>query len=441
MGPAETHLEHGLIKLYWDGVEHELPGLLHLFHQEATPSVTVGDGETASEDGTTKMDVAVTVEDVERAGSHSTPPQAGEEEAIALRKRARALLHASEWLDIEKVVEDREHATAPQNPQGATNASKPTRHEKRAKKRPSAGRRLFERMRRVRYSVIRTTYGRGKSPYAAMHMSLRIGTVMFENGVAHTDGGVVISRRLSPHADRGSLRTSDKSSALLLTGKKRKLVFSQSRNSAQQWNKTTMKQVSGNDFCGLFDAKNENKVVDAFIQESLNVKDSCTGTGCSCAREKIYAGTIRILDELKRYLGPRVRLYMNTVASRLLDPSVRLAWHPDSNNCQAFCENLIDSSIFRLSFNSNEPISVGSGGNAAPNPFVDNSDRLKEVTRDSRLDTPAGFAEFLSTINPDSRRNSEAMDQLTQAKTKNLSIHLHRPSRTRNKNAIHEIVT
>ncbi|CAH0050688.1 unnamed protein product [Clonostachys solani] len=440
MGPAETHLEHGLVKLYWDGVEHELPGLLHLFHREETPAVTVDDGEMASEDGTAEMGLTMIVEDVERAGSHSTPPQAGDEDAIALRNRARTLLRASEWLDIEKVVEDREHATVLQKAQGATNVSNPTRYEKRAKKRASAGRRLFERMKRVRYSVIRSTYGRGKSPYAAMHMALRIGTVMFENGVAHTDGGVVISSRLSPHPDQASLHNSDNTRALLLTGKKRKLVFNQSRNQSQQWNKTTMKQVSGNDFCGLFDAKNENKVIDAFIQESLNVKGTCTGNGCSCEREKIYAGTIRVLNELKRYLGPRVRLYMNTVAGRLLDPSVRLAWHPDNNNCQAFCESLIDSAIFRLSFTSSEPISFGGGENAALNPFVDNSDRLKEVTRDSRLDTFGGLAEFLSTIDPESRRGSEAMDQLTQAKTKNLSIHLHRPSRTRNKNSIHELV-
>ncbi|KAK5988534.1 hypothetical protein PT974_10017 [Cladobotryum mycophilum] len=180
-----------------------------------------------------------------------------------------------------------------------------------------------------------------KYPYGNVHMALRLGPLIIENG--H-------SRRCSHHKPRPPqlqvLRDSppEIEDSLLLTGQTERTLYSQRRSRTPKRYKAMLKQVVGGAFSGFFDAETEDAIIDATINASLQLIDDGSSTGEKAAM--MEQTTSRILAMLSDYLSPRLEAYIDSIVNRLLDPNLDLRWDFRSNNCQMFCDNLINRNRF-----------------------------------------------------------------------------------------------
>jgi len=115
-----------------------------------------------------------------------------------------------------------------------------------------------------------------------------------------------------------------------------------------------MKQVVGGAFCGFFDPQTEGQIIDALLEESLRLVD--TGIPVKEKNARMDTCVTRIMSVLKRYLAPRIEVYIRSITDRLLDPNVNLRWSFSSNNCQQFCDNIIDWELLGSMFAPRGPL-------------------------------------------------------------------------------------
>lgn len=113
--------------------------------------------------------------------------------------------------------------------------------------------------------------------------------------------------------------------------------------------KAVMKQVVGVPFTGTLSQSDgsieETKIIQRLIEAS---KIPLYDPGMS-ARDKKRAMDSALepaMDLLKSLLQARVKIYLESIAKRLLNPSIPLTWSATSNNCQSFCNSLIDTDLF-----------------------------------------------------------------------------------------------
>ena len=110
-------------------------------------------------------------------------------------------------------------------------------------------------------------------PFGNVHMALRVGPILIQNGVQHTKGGALIISRDSPIWQ--SSRGSDQSIAYALALSEERLLYSQLRDRRKTKRyKTALKQVVGGLFGGLFSPDIEAEIVDVSgSQENLDDED------------------------------------------------------------------------------------------------------------------------------------------------------------------------
>ncbi|KAH7323242.1 hypothetical protein B0I35DRAFT_500117 [Stachybotrys elegans] len=182
-----------------------------------------------------------------------------------------------------------------------------------------------------------------KCPYGNVHMSLRFGPIVIENGVAHTGGGVLITSRDPPKIQIIGDAADDLEFSLLLTGTDR-TVYSQLRPRSPKRYKTFLKQVVGGAFCGFMDGEKERKIIDMLVMESQNLP--AEGINMADKAVLLEQATDRILRQIQALLSWHVERYIDSITSRLLDPEVDLRWNFFSNNCQTFCDNILQHDTF-----------------------------------------------------------------------------------------------
>ena len=181
-------------------------------------------------------------------------------------------------------------------------------------------------------------------PFGNVHMAIRVGPILIENGVQHTKGGALITSRDSPIWQ--SSRGSDQSIAYALALSEDRLLYSQLRDRRKTKRyKTALKQVVGGQFSGLFSPDIEAEIVDLVIcgsQENLDDEDESPRNN-----KKLLNSVLEpIMERLVTLMEPRVDIMLGSIAQRLLDPSVKLHWDKKTNNCQNFCDNLINYQLY-----------------------------------------------------------------------------------------------
>ncbi|ERF76414.1 hypothetical protein EPUS_06972 [Endocarpon pusillum Z07020] len=183
-----------------------------------------------------------------------------------------------------------------------------------------------------------------KYPYGNVHMALRIGPVLIENGGKYTHGGALITSRDPPNLQVLRDSGEDIKHSLLVAGITNRTLYSQQREREPKRYKTIMKQVVGGAFSCFFKEKLEDEIIDALIEASHQIVDPGLGAAVAAA---ILEECLQILmAKLKEYLGPRISLYLASLAKRLVDVAVPLRWDFHTNNCQNFCDNLLDKELF-----------------------------------------------------------------------------------------------
>jgi hypothetical protein len=164
-----------------------------------------------------------------------------------------------------------------------------------------------------------------------------------------------------------------------------------------------MKQVVGGAFCGFLDPDAEEHIIDRFIQESEQILDQ----GISSVVDKttlMNRRVERLMLHLQKYLLPRVEPVLDSLVSRLLQ--VELKWNPQSNNCQIFCDGLIDRTQFGPLLSPDKHYLMSFV--CRPGAYV------KEKTR-SKYDVPNGLTEeYLLKFHYGRHDESDIIDTLAE---------------------------
>ncbi|KAL4784227.1 hypothetical protein BJX76DRAFT_357191, partial [Aspergillus varians] len=179
-------------------------------------------------------------------------------------------------------------------------------------------------------------------PFGNVHMALRLGPIVVENGVANSKGGALMSLRDSPVFS--STPTANPPKRCLALSDTRQLWW-QERPSNPKRFKAIMKQVVGVPFTGVLDQGLEEKVIDALVNASKEPFDD-PGLRRQDRSQWIKRLLEPILTDLEELIAPQLSIYIDSIVSRLLHPEVNLRWSPTTNNCQNFCDALIDHDIF-----------------------------------------------------------------------------------------------
>ncbi|CAG9983108.1 unnamed protein product [Clonostachys byssicola] len=241
-----------------------------------------------------------------------------------------------------------------------------------------------------------------QEPFGHVHMALRFGTVLVENGVANTDGGVVITTR-GPLRLAHSDETSDgDGSSLLISGSERTL-YRQNRPRTPKRHKLMAKQIVGGAFCGFLDEDAEEHIIDILIDANSKTQS-----------EKIPSDAIAtIMLELKHYLIDHVELHLSTIASKLIDKKFELAWNFSSNTCKDFCDNLLNVGMYQSLFAPQM-----SQFNKSPSYLMSFVCRPGPLVADfpwSKYDVPQGLVEeYLLRIQHGRHEDSDFIDSLSE---------------------------
>ncbi|KAM0553391.1 hypothetical protein ACHAPJ_007405 [Fusarium lateritium] len=250
-----------------------------------------------------------------------------------------------------------------------------------------------------------------KYPYGNVHMALRFGPLIIENGVANTMGGVLITSRDPPSLQIIRDPSADITNCLLLTGETDRTLYTQNRPRYPKRYKAFMKQVVGGAFCDFFESGIEDELIDAFMYESTClVEDGMTFAEQEALLEQ---STKRLLLHVKEYLGSRVQAFVSSIAARLLDPEIQLRWHYRANNCQAFCDKLIDRQLFG-------PLFAAPSLGSQPKPlylmsFVCRPGSYVQTRAVSKYDVPNGLTEeYLLKFRYGRHDDSDIVDTLSE---------------------------
>ncbi|KAI9933669.1 hypothetical protein MW887_008142 [Aspergillus wentii] len=188
-------------------------------------------------------------------------------------------------------------------------------------------------------------------PFGNVHMALRVGPLVIENGVAHTKGGALISLRELPIFHERSSTSQSRQRSLAVSGDVNRYLWQQDRPAGPPKRyKAIMKQVVGGPFTGVTSRSTETAEEKAIIQLLVEAsKKQIDDPGLSAADKKgmLDSALDPVMKSLKSLLQIRVRIYLSSIAARLIDPTLTtLTWSATSNNCQSFCNSLIDKELF-----------------------------------------------------------------------------------------------
>lgn len=179
-----------------------------------------------------------------------------------------------------------------------------------------------------------------------------------------------------------------------------------------------MKQVVGGTFCGLFNKAVENDIVDTLLEESKNMVEE--GVAISEKAALLDQSTQRLLVKLQTYLSSRIDEYISSIVNQLLNPELELRWSFKSNNCQTFCDNLIDRRVFGSLFATQNTAPGQRTINKAPTPlylmsFVCRPGAyIKEKTK-TKFDVPNGLTEeYLLKFRYGRHDESDVIDTLAE---------------------------
>ncbi|KAI9868519.1 MAG: hypothetical protein M1813_005963 [Trichoglossum hirsutum] len=183
-------------------------------------------------------------------------------------------------------------------------------------------------------------------PFGNIHMALRVGPLLIENGVKHTKGGALITSRDPPNLQ--VLRDSEYNLeySLALGGQaERRLLWCQKRTGrVTKRYKAAMKQVVGGAFCEFLNTDLEREIISDLISESQRDFED-PGLPTDKLASLMEGALERLFVKVKLLLVSRVDKLLNILVSRLLDPSTELHWDRRTNNCQNFCDALISTDL------------------------------------------------------------------------------------------------
>ena len=208
-----------------------------------------------------------------------------------------------------------------------------------------------------------------------------------------TKGGALITTR-DPQNLHVAQKTEGKQS-LALSGTSTRTLWSQVRPVEKPKRyKAVMKQVVGTPFAGLSNQKLECEIIRDLVSASQRRFDD-PGLPRSEQRKLLDQLLEGLLSKIKELIGSRIAIYLKSITSRLLDPGTNLRWSATQNNCQNFCDALIDTDVFAPLIDESSK-QTDTGEDTAPlylMSFVCRPGGYAKPTVKSKFDVPNGLTE------------------------------------------------
>jgi hypothetical protein len=106
-----------------------------------------------------------------------------------------------------------------------------------------------------------------------------------------------------------------------------------------------MKQVVSGAFTGAFDETVEDEIISLLITES---RETFKDPNLNPAEQVVILDKSvgRLLSRVKILLESRLDVYLTSISLKLLDEMTNLRWDTQMNNCQNFCDALVDINAF-----------------------------------------------------------------------------------------------
>lgn len=170
-----------------------------------------------------------------------------------------------------------------------------------------------------------------------------------------TKAGALITVRESPVFHERFVRGTHQRS-LAVGGDPERHLWQQQRQLGQPKRyKALMKQIVGAPFTGVLSQKpesaQEKEIIELLVAASKQPFDN-PGLPIMEQQKILDVALSTVLEKLKDLLNSRVKIYLTSIVRRLLDTENILTWSATSNNCQNFCNSLIDTDLF-------EPLTSG----------------------------------------------------------------------------------
>ncbi|KAI9045412.1 uncharacterized protein KD926_008839 [Aspergillus affinis] len=183
-----------------------------------------------------------------------------------------------------------------------------------------------------------------KNSFGDEHMALRIGPLVIENGVESTKSDALITLR-EPPVFHECFEHAANQPALAVEGTPERLLWQQLSRPVSQPKryKAIMKQVAGVPFSGLESEQDREQEIIKLVVEA---SQSATVSSESDLQQHPDSHISQILDQLQDLFLRRVRVYLSSITSQLLNPSTSLTWNPITNTSHSFCASLLDPTLF-----------------------------------------------------------------------------------------------
>ncbi|KAJ5326117.1 uncharacterized protein N7506_009219 [Penicillium brevicompactum] len=183
-------------------------------------------------------------------------------------------------------------------------------------------------------------------PFGNVHMALRVGPLVIENGVSHSKGGALITHRSLPVLQVKMADRDSQSRRLAVSGEPDRFVWQQAHLIQRPKRyKAMLKQVVGAPFSGILSQEKENEIIGLVLDASRKPFDD-PGLPASDQRKILDSSIEQICGKIKLFLKTRVDVYLRSIVDHLLNADLPLTWNARTNNCQNFCNSLLDQTLF-----------------------------------------------------------------------------------------------
>ncbi len=232
-------------------------------------------------------------------------------------------------------------------------------------------------------------------PFGNVHMALRVGPLMVENGVEDSKRGALLTTRQMPSWSLSGEVGDGGGEWMLALSEDRQVFKHCSPPQRPKRYKAALKQVVGGLFAGVCLADLEEDIVNLVADASRKDLD---GDDNAWNRRQRWDRVLEpIHQKLHDLMDSRVASMLGSVVGKLLDPEVKVGWDRENNNCQMFCDALIDYSLYRGLIPDKSSVSLpGAAGEIPPYlmSFVCHRDSYRRERKvQTKFDVPSGLCE------------------------------------------------
>jgi hypothetical protein len=136
-----------------------------------------------------------------------------------------------------------------------------------------------------------------------------------------------------------------KSRALALFDNPTRELWCQEKPQNSRRFKSILKQVVGTPFTGVLDQSLEERIINSLLSASKFAFDD-PGLKRDKKKEWLKKLLVPAMNDLQSLLQPSLAIYLDSITSKLLSPSTKLAWSISNNNCQNFADAVISFDTF-----------------------------------------------------------------------------------------------